>query len=81
MQQCMPMPFFYCANRMQIKWQLIMDNSHCGLRGITDNNQFTNALSVRAASMCDITGRSKVKHLTKPDRLNKKKRAEVDLKR
>lgn len=55
-----------------------MDNSHCGLRGITDNNQFTNALSVRAASMCDITGRSKVKHLTKPDRLNKKKRAEVN---
>lgn len=45
-QQCMPMPFFYCANRMQRKWELIMDNSHCGLRGITDNNQFTNALSV-----------------------------------
>ncbi len=39
-----------------------MDNSHCGLRGITDNSQFTKALSVRAASVCDSTGRSKVMH-------------------
>lgn len=51
-----------------------MDNSHCGLRGITDNNQFTNALSVRAASMCDITGRSKVKHFDKARQTQQKEK-------
>lgn len=59
---------------MQIKWQLIMDNSHCGLRGITDNNQFTNALSVRAVSVCDITGRSKVMHFDRARQTQQKEK-------